>query len=59
MTLRMHIGVLGAGLIDWGGGVDLLRIILGALGEKERSGQIRLTLLLPRVENESTWRDFL
>lgn len=55
MTNRLNIGVLGTGLIEWGGGIDLLRIILGALNEKSREREIRLTLFLPSVRGEVTW----
>lgn len=55
MASRLNIGVLGTGLIEWGGGVDLLRIILGALNEKSREREIRLTLFWPSVRGEVTW----
>lgn len=42
-----RIGVLGSGFIDWGGGLDFLRLVLGALADKAGSGEVELTLLLP------------
>lgn len=45
--LSLKIGVIGSGFIDWGGGIDFLRLVLGALAEKARAGEIELTLLLP------------
>lgn len=59
MTKRLNIGVLGTGFIDWGGGVDQIRIILGALDAKARHGEINVTLLLPSIESKQTWRKHL
>lgn len=55
MRNRLNIGVLGTGLIEWSGGVDLLRIVLGALNETSREREIQLTLFLPSVRGEVTW----
>lgn len=56
MSDRLNIGVLGTRLIDWGGGVDLLRIILGAFHEKSPDRKIKLTLFLPCIKTEVSWR---
>lgn len=56
MRKRLNIGVLGTGLIKWGGGVDLLRITLGALGGKFHDCDVHLTLLLPNLEGQVSWQ---
>lgn len=52
MSDHLNIGILGTRLIDWGGGVDLLRIVLGAFHEKSIDRKIRLTLFLPCIKTE-------
>lgn len=42
-----RIGILGHGFISWGGGLDFLRLIIGALFEQYPPGQNKYYLLLP------------
>jgi len=43
----MKIGLLGLGLVDWGGGKDMLRQFLAALTTVARSRGLEITVLLP------------
>ncbi len=58
MKYRLNIGIFGTGLIEWGGGVDLLRIILGAINEGSPNSRIHLTLFLPSVKGEVPWPSY-
>ena len=50
MKQALRLGIPCSVLIEWGGGVDLLRLFLSALGETHRQGhRIELLLFLPAI----------
>ena len=49
-----RIGIVGGGLVDWGGGIDLLRLFLGALkAVSSRGSDFKVVLLLPTLARRS------
>jgi len=48
----MKIGLLGFGLVDWGGGRDMLRQFMAALTAVERSHRLEIAVLLPDTTPE-------
>lgn len=49
----MKIGLLGFGLVDWGGGRDMLRQFMAALQVVQASHRLEITVLLP--DNTPPW----
>jgi len=48
MPGSVNIAILGRGFVNWGGGVDLLRILINGLTAVERDGSSPIHVLLPR-----------
>jgi len=54
MSSSVTIAILGRGLVNWGGGIDLLRILVNGLMAVQRDGE-PIHVLLPR----DNWRNHL